>query len=122
MEQPRSKQGRAVLAAVRLLDHPGADQIFAHVRQDHPRISLATVYRNLDALANQGLIRRRDIGGNSRYDANTTKHLHLHDMQTDQLKDIPISPGLQLELDAICRQHFQGQTDCVIEIKGNLKP
>lgn len=122
MAEPRSQQGRAVLATVRELDHPGADLVFQHVRKTLPRISLGTIYRNLDLLVRQGHIRRRDIGGTSRYDDNTTQHLHLHDTSTDQLRDLPISAGLQAELQTICDEHFQGNADCVIELKGILRP
>ena len=35
-------------------DHPTADTVYLHVRKEFPRISLGTVYRNLNLLADMG--------------------------------------------------------------------
>ncbi len=42
----------------RVPDHPTADQIYERVRRRLPRISLGTVYRNLELLAAQGVIQK----------------------------------------------------------------
>ena len=44
-------QRRAILSVVERLDdsHPTASEVFSEVRQAHPKLSLATVYRNLEA-------------------------------------------------------------------------
>ncbi len=55
--------------------HPFADEVYQRVRQTLPRISLATVYRNLQRLVEEGKIRstaRSDAAGAtglSRHDA-----------------------------------------------------
>lgn len=50
--------------------HPTADQIHQLVRKQMPAISVGTVYRNLDLLHDQKLIKRIDIPGEpARYDA-----------------------------------------------------
>ena len=36
------------------VDHPTADTVYLHVRKEFPRISLGTVYRNLNLLADMG--------------------------------------------------------------------
>ncbi len=38
--------------------HPTADTVYAMVREQEPNISLGTVYRNLNLLAEQGILRR----------------------------------------------------------------
>jgi len=40
--------------------HPTADEVYALARRDMPMLSLATVYRNLNLLAENGVIRRID--------------------------------------------------------------
>ena len=35
-------------------EHPTADTVYLHVREEFPRISLGTVYRNLNLLADMG--------------------------------------------------------------------
>ena len=52
-----SKQRELILKAV--LEnrvHPTADAVFSFLKPDHPELSLATVYRNLNQLAKNGLL------------------------------------------------------------------
>ena len=65
-----------VLAASQ--DHPTADQVFQRVRRLLPRVSLGTVYRNLDKLRDEGRLRVvRLEGGQAHYDAMTDVHDHF---------------------------------------------
>ena len=58
--------------------HPTAEQIFALVRQKDHNISLATVYRNLNQLADNGIIRKLDYIDNvARFDHTLAKHYHF---------------------------------------------
>ena len=58
--------------------HPTADEVYARVRRRLPRISLATVYRNLDLLAQAGLIQMVELGGcPRRYDGWVDDHFHV---------------------------------------------
>ena len=80
MEQ-RSKHFRkrdAILTCLRATDvHPSAEQLHEMLQQEHPDISLATVYRNLALFKNQGLIQSLGtVGGIERFDANTEPHVH----------------------------------------------
>lgn len=84
-----SPQQDAVRAAVRELDHPTADEVFMRVRETLPRVSLATIYRNLDHLAERGEIRARRIGATNRYDPRLDRHAHLHCQGCDRLIDVP---------------------------------
>lgn len=58
-------------------DHPTADMIYAHVREEFPHISLGTVYRNLSLLSEIGEIRKLTCNGPDRFDANTMPHYHF---------------------------------------------
>ena len=59
-------------------DHPTADIIYMNVRQRNPSISLGTVYRNLTLLAENGEIKRLNMGdGVDHFDADTSPHYHL---------------------------------------------
>lgn len=65
-----------VLAAA--TDHPTAEQILLRVRERLPRVSLGTVYRNLEKLRAQGHLRVVNIGpGVARYDALLSEHDHF---------------------------------------------
>jgi Fe2+ or Zn2+ uptake regulation protein len=57
--------------------HPTAETVYNAVRKDLPAISLATVYRNLNLLAEQGEIIRLEIGGEYRFDGDMCGHQHF---------------------------------------------
>ena len=58
--------------------HPTADDIYLFLREHHPDISLATVYRNLRQLSEGGEVRCIDVGdGKDRFDYNVNEHAHF---------------------------------------------
>lgn len=56
--------------------HPTAEIVYNAVKKELPTITLATVYRNLNLLAEKGEILRFEINGEYRYDACTDFHQH----------------------------------------------
>ena len=59
-------------------DHPTADAVYVTISKDYPKISLGTVYRNLNLLADMGEIQRFSSGdGSEHFDYNTDPHYHL---------------------------------------------
>ena len=77
----------------RARDHPTAEWIFEHVRQEMPRISLGTVYRNLHVLARQGKVRELDFGeGTKRYDAFLGPHYHFVCEVCGTVRDLEVPP------------------------------
>src|SRR4051812_34069316 len=62
------------------LCHPTAEEVYLAVRGQLPRISLATVYKALEALVTAGLATKLTSGDNSaRYDCRAEHHYHLRD-------------------------------------------
>jgi Fe2+ or Zn2+ uptake regulation protein len=58
--------------------HPTADAVHRRLRATMPSLSPATVYRILDALVTEGVLRRvSTTGGAGRFDANLAPHQHL---------------------------------------------
>jgi len=71
-------QRRLILAVVRSTDrHPTAEGVHRAVREHLPRVSLATVYRNLRLLAREGLLAEIQAGPSVRFDARTGRHHHF---------------------------------------------
>lgn len=85
-------QKNIILEAVRnLCDHPTAERVYSHVRQTHPRISRATVYRNLNRLAENGIINRLHLPqGADFYDHQTHPHYHLRCEKCGGIYDLPL--------------------------------
>ena len=50
-------------------NHPTAEMIYQSLREDHPSMSLATVYKTMEIFERIGLVRFLDLGDDcSRYD------------------------------------------------------
>jgi Fur family ferric uptake transcriptional regulator len=83
-------QRKAILSELRCLKtHPTASELYEAVRRKVPRISLGTVYRNLEVLSQQGLIRKLDFAGNeARFDGNIHDHLHVRCMDCGRIADV----------------------------------
>lgn len=70
--------------------HPSADTVYEMIKKKIPNISLATVYRNLNLLAEKGIIRRLEgVDGIYRYDAYIDEHHHFVCKQCGNIYDIP---------------------------------
>ena len=71
--------------------HPTADEVFRIVREQRPRISLGTIYRNLELMSEQGLIKVTGQGGiQRRYEGNMKEHYHLKCVSCGRLEDAPV--------------------------------
>jgi Fur family ferric uptake transcriptional regulator len=94
-----TKQRRLILEALSgTCAHPTADEIFRVVRKRIPRISLGTVYRNLELLVNQGeIIEIQSHGGPKRYDHSTCRHYHVRCTVCGRMDDITVKPFRTLE-------------------------
>jgi Fur family peroxide stress response transcriptional regulator len=71
--------------------HPTAEQVFSSVRVQIRNISLATVYKALDALVDAGVATRlRDGTGPARYDGRGEAHYHFRCEKTGEIIDLPL--------------------------------
>lgn len=88
-----TRQKEIVLSVLKeRCDHPTAQEIYEAVRMELPRISLGTVYRNLEVLSENGTIRKIDAAGREkRYDANRVRHFHFRCLNCGKVEDIPVS-------------------------------
>jgi Fur family ferric uptake transcriptional regulator len=78
--------------------HPSADEVYTRVRSFLPRISLGTVYRNLEILSEMGKIQKLELSGSlKRFDWNPKKHYHIRCVRCDRVDDTPLAPLNQLE-------------------------
>jgi Fur family ferric uptake transcriptional regulator len=94
-----TRQRKTILDVVRQThSHPSADEIYELVRKHLPRISLGTVYRNLEVLVKMGLIQKLELGGTiNRFDWDTNKHYHIRCLNCGQVDNAPIAPLNKLE-------------------------
>ncbi len=89
-----SKQRQLILdELIKTKGHPTADDLFQLVRKQLPRLSLGTVYRNLDALLQQDLISKIQIDGHpSRFEYKGNEHIHIRCIRCGKIEDLPFEP------------------------------
>lgn len=94
----------AILEAVIVLNnHPTVEQIIDYIRKNHPNVATATVYKVLDALVENELIKRvtteKDI---SRYDAVMEHHHHIYFSDSSVIEDY-----IDNELSDLLKAYFE---------------
>ncbi len=68
--------------------HPTAEMVYNVVKKDIPSITLATVYRNLNCLSEDGKIVKLEINGEFRFDADMGKHQHCVCKKCGKILDV----------------------------------
>jgi Fur family ferric uptake transcriptional regulator len=104
-----TRQRRVILEELRKVNtHPSADEIYEIVRKRLPRISLGTVYRNLEILSDSGDIQKLETGCSlKRFDGNLSEHCHIRCVRCDRIADAPMLPELEIDLERFDSTDFE---------------
>lgn len=103
--------------------HPTAEDIYHEIKMEYPSISLATVYKTLEILAEHDLVGKvTPLHDLARYDGDISRHHHLvclrcrkivdiHDDSFNRLKlpaqqDFQVS-GYRIQFEGLCRECLQ---------------
>jgi Fe2+ or Zn2+ uptake regulation protein len=91
-----TRQRQVILEELRKVNtHPRADEIYEIVRKRLPRISLGTVYRNLEIFSECGEIQKLELGCSlNRFDGVAQDHYHIRCLDCDRVIDSP--PGFDV--------------------------
>ena len=94
-----TRQRRVILEALcKVTTHPAADEVYRMVRKQMPRISLGTVYRNLEVLSEQGKILKLDLSGSQmRFDGRIDHHYHIRCTSCGKMDDLEIKQPVELK-------------------------
>ena len=95
-----------ILEAVYTLNnHPTADNIIEYIRESNPNIAIGTVYKVLETLVENGLIKKvtsdRDV---MRYDGVMDNHHHLYCSECDLIEDYTYE-----DIDILLQNHFKNK-------------
>ena len=91
-------------------EHPTADTVYMHVKEEFPNISLGTVYRNLTLLSDIGQIAKIRVGdGVDHFDADTSPHHHFVCKECGAVIDLTLPP--LSSVDEAASAHFNGQIE-----------
>ena len=85
-----TRQRRVILDELsKVTSHPSADEVYEMVRRRLPRISMGTVYRNLEVLSGMGMIQRLSSGASQmRFDARADVHYHIRCTRCGRIDDV----------------------------------
>ncbi len=91
--------------------HPSAEMVHDMLHDEHPDISLATVYRNLSLFKTQGMIRSLGtVNGVERFDADTHPHVHFICTGCARVMDLP-----EVEVPQELNQDVEKSSGCRVE-------
>jgi Fur family ferric uptake transcriptional regulator len=94
-----TQQRRVILEELnKLTCHPTAEELHRIVRERLPKISIATVYRNLERLSEEGMIWKMNLAGSQRrFDATTANHYHIRCSVCGRVDDLhmEVVPSIQ---------------------------
>ncbi len=107
-----TKQRKTILEVLKRTDsHPTADWIYEEVKKDIPNISLGTVYRNLNLLAEKGKIDVINYANDqSHYDGNTENHYHFRCNNCGNVYDLDLNL-FEKEIDKIVDNNTKFEVD-----------
>lgn len=94
-----TRQLRVILEALsRVKTHPTADEVYQMAKREMPRISLGTVYRNLEVLTGQGKVLKLDLcGSQMRFDGCVEDHYHIRCSSCGRVDDLEMKPIARLK-------------------------
>ena len=89
MQERQTKQKQIIYDALKTLDHPTATEVYGYVREEHPSVSRATVFRVLGGFAQNGrALELRAAGNEVRYDYNVEPHYHARCLCCGRVADV----------------------------------
>lgn len=105
-----SRQRDAILTELKLRkDHPTAEEIYLSLKAEMPNLSLGTVYRNLNMLANDDVILKICSEGADRFDGNRELHYHFRCLKCSRVSDVEM-PVLS-EIDSLAQKYSTGRIE-----------
>ena len=98
-------QRMTILSVIEREGHLDVDEIYAQVREAHPTLSLATVYKNIVTMVERGVLIEVPISGHkSKYEILKHEHVHLICHQCGAVMDQAIDDVLIEDTQKIARQ------------------
>lgn len=102
-------------------DHPTAQRIYKEVKNVHPTVSLATVYKTLQILTEQGLIHQLDLSqSQARFDSYVEPHINLVCVHCGNIQDFNDNVAQEMVERVTAKAEFTRAGQC-LNIYGTCK-
>jgi len=110
-----SRQRELICEAVRgSKEHPTAEMVYQWLKPANPNLSLGTVYRNLNLLAEEGILVRMPFPV-ERYDAETHPHTHFRCEKCGCVMDLDGFDKAASAMDALDSEAMAAQPELRID-------
>ncbi len=115
-----SRQREEILQAVKdNLIHPTAEDIYTIIKANDSTASMSTVYRNLNLLVSQKVIRRIEVpNGSDRFDSNITPHQHITCKKCGKISDVFIDISMESLKEEVAKQSDMELTGYQLMLEG----
>ena len=78
--------------------HPTVEYLYSVIKKEYPTVGIATIYRNLNKMAEQGIIKKIEgLENSAHFDHNTFEHYHFICKNCGKVVDISanVAPNLK---------------------------
>lgn len=105
-----SKQRELILNSLKnRTDHPTAEKLYLDLKNEMPELGIATVYRNLAELCEEGqIVKIKTSVGPDRFDGSTMPHIHFECNKCGDISDIYILEAQIKKLDNDLKNFAKG--------------
>lgn len=117
MVRRNTNQRKIVYDSLAYLGHASIDALIGYIQMHYENISLATIYRNISILQEEGMIKKVKLQGNDVLETVKQEHCHfvcercgsIEDMEYNQNLFIDVAKGISMHQIKKCDVVFYGQ-------------
>jgi Fe2+ or Zn2+ uptake regulation protein len=92
-------QRLAILKELQKKGHANIDEIYEDIKEMFPSISLATIYKNITALKEEGIITEVCLHQKPKFEIKKEPHAHFICTNCNKVKDIPLKDVLNPDIE-----------------------
>ncbi len=91
MIRRNTNQIQIVYKSIEFMGHTTSEKLIEYINSNYENISLATIYRNLNKLLDEGQIRKLRLGQEEIYETVKENHYHFKCQKCGMIYDIPLN-------------------------------
>ncbi len=115
-------QRMSILSVLDHMGHATVDEVYERVRESHPTISLATVYKNIITMVNSMVITEVPISGmKSKYELKKDDHIHLICTECGDVKDAHMDKNITNDVNSVANNSSFEAESSQVNIYGLCK-
>ena len=115
-------QRMSILYVLDMMGHATVDEVYEKVKESHPTISLATVYKNIITMVDSMVITEVPISGmKSKYELKKDDHIHLICTSCGDVKDAQMDMNITNDVNSVANNSSFEAESSQVNIYGLCK-